>query len=98
MTSEVRRYLRGTRQYRGAKRDLIATIRKYGGEMHQDHFDSEYRFRYMPATYMTGDTFILGSIHQGPWARWLDLLQHMVSVSLVRTCTTEEGKVVYYLD
>lgn len=48
--------------------------------------------------YLVGeDTIILGSMTQGQWGKWLDLLQITVSLGDVKR-TIEGGKVTYHLD
>lgn len=45
---------------------------------------------------ITGDTFILGGMHLGDWAGWLELVQYMMFIGTVDT-TTIDGTIVYHL-
>jgi len=89
--------------YREQQERLIATIKKYGGRLHQDDFDKEFEdITIKDGKAYRNDNFfgfvqfnlLLGGLYQGEWAKWFDLMQCMVKVGSVRL----EGNLpnVYY--
>jgi len=90
--------VKGIAAYQHEQQVLLRLLRKRG-QFTEREFDQwfqgrEWRRPRIRFSFIEGDSFILGGMHGGKWAWWLDLLQHMMAVGLVET-STESGLVVY---
>lgn len=89
------------KSYETQQRKLLDLIERHGGRLHQDDFDTGVARMTFGAVFMDRDTPMLGDAYRGPWASWLDLLQHMVAHGVVEQqgikpnifyCTPEVAK------
>ena len=99
---KVEHVRKGIAGYQHEQTILLRLLRKRGSFTERD-FDTWFRGRewrkpkFRPRR-ITGDSFILGLGANGfnEWARWLDLMQHMIFLGLI-DAKTENGLVVYRL-
>jgi hypothetical protein len=94
------RIRKGIAAYSHEQAILLRLLRKRGSFTERE-FDKwfgrrEYRRPKLRFLGVTGDTILLGLGQNGfnEWARWLDLMQHMMVLGLI-DATTENGVVVY---
>lgn len=101
---------KGIAAYEHERAVLLRVIRRHGGSLPHYTFDRIFgdfrpetsaggatvmRRRRIKIRFIPKETsFILGSLSQGEWSKWLDLLQHMVRAGDVKTSTI--GGVHYY--
>jgi hypothetical protein len=83
----------------GHEQAVLLRLLRMKGSITERDFDrifSGRRVRKLRFMGFTEDTFILGLGANGfnEWARWLDLMQHMIFLELI-DATTENGLVVY---
>lgn len=90
----------GIAAYAREQRVLLRLLRKRG-QFTEREFDQWFRGREwrrplwaLRSFPLHGEAFILGGLGQGHWAKWLDLLQHMMALDLI-DAKTENGIVVY---
>lgn len=99
-TAKVEAIRKGIAAYSYEQRVLLRVLRRYGSFNERD-FDKWFRHgKRKPLRFLgvTGDTYLLGMGANGfnDWARWLDLLQHMMAIGLV-DAKTINGLVTYRL-
>jgi len=76
--------------------DFDAEFRDY--IVHHEPDGTTVNTRKIPQLYIwphENDAFLLGSMTQGEWAKWLHLLQLMARIGLVKIETDEDGRVAY---
>ena len=94
---------KGIAAYKHERQVLLRLLRKRG-QFTEHEFDKWFRGRefrkHCPLTGdgVTGDSFLLGIGQNGfsLWAKYLDLMQHMMAIDLI-DAKTENGIVVYSL-
>jgi len=94
---------KGIAAYKYEQQVILRVLRKRG-QFSEKEFDQWFKGRefrkccLLRGPGVTGDSFILGmGINGGNmWARYLDLMQHMMYVGLI-DAVTENGMVVYRL-